>query len=78
LTASGRTVVVAGSGLYLRLTWMVRWPLMVKSSGMSVRDTRRVPVGDLGMALNETMVLEEAWVRVTWVVPDRVEWVVRR
>ena len=30
--------------------------------------------GDLGVALNETMVFEKAWVRVTWVVPELVEW----
>jgi hypothetical protein len=47
-------------------------------SGMSARDTRPVAAADLGVALNETMVFEEAWVRVTWVVPDRVEWVVSR
>jgi hypothetical protein len=43
---------------------------------MSVRDTLPVAAGDLGVALNETMVFEEAWIRVARVVPDRVEWVV--
>ena len=44
---------------------------------MSARDTRRAAADDLGVAL-ETMVLEDAWIRVTRVVPDRVEWVVSR
>ena len=49
-----------------------------QSSGMSARDTHRVAAGDLGMALNETMVFEEAWIRVRRVMSDRVEWVVSR
>jgi hypothetical protein len=36
----------------------------------------RALLSDLG--LNETMVFEKARVRVTWVVPELVEWVVRR
>jgi hypothetical protein len=46
------------------------------SSGMSARDPHRVTGGDLGMA--PTMVFQEDCARVTWVVPDRVEWVTGR
>jgi hypothetical protein len=67
-------VVVAGSGLYSQLTGTARWAADGQLSMSGARHSRAV--GDLGVALNETMVFEEAWVRVTWVVPELVEWVV--
>jgi len=45
---------------------------------MSARDTRPVAAGDLGVALNETVVFEEAWIRVARFVRDRGEGVVSR
>jgi hypothetical protein len=49
---------------------------MVSWAACRARHSRAA--GDLGVALNETMVFEKARVRVTWVVPELVEWVVRR